>query len=213
MIKLSASQLKTFCSSRAKRVGRYCLWIKDDQYSEDNLVLWSLFEHYYFNKEDNYKILDWRDIEDMEKLIESYDSLKHNAIWLEIPIWDTQVKVEWIINNVPFIWFIDNLHDWIPRDLKTSYYLNKQDSKKKNDRSWMTYREEYELQLRLYMSLLWSPIGKVAEVAKYKYKDHEKHEHQIITFEMTDEWKKKMEDKYYPIINEMVELHNKYSQI
>lgn len=207
-MKLSPSQIKAFIGSKSKRAGRYILWIVD-AHNNDSLALWTLFEQFLITGDDNYKILEEYTIDNMEKLITDYDNLKHNAIWLNMPMWATQVKVEWVINDIEFVWYIDNLVDWVIYDIKTAQYLSKVDNTTKNMRSWMSYYEEYELQMRIYMRLWHCTTARIAEVAKYRYKDWNSH-NQIIEFMRSDEWDKKMEQTYFPIMDEMKELYSKY---
>ena len=191
-LRLSASSIKTFCASKAKWAWKYCLWVEDEVNYWDALALGKLFEHWLMFGKDDYSILDNEEVFDMEKLMETYDALKHNAEWLEFERWTNDFKVEWELFGVPFIWYIDNFREDCIDDIKTSQYLSKE-WWSSNHRSWMTYHEEYALQLRLYMLATW--------VKKAK----------IIEFEMTDEWKEKMINKYQPIVQEMKELFDKYN--
>lgn len=204
----SQSQIKTFCGSKAKWAGQYILWIKDE-YANDSLLIWSMLEHYLMTGEDNYEILTDKPVYDMEKLMETYDDLKYNAEWLSMPRGDTQVKVEGEINGVKFVWYLDNLHDWICWDVKTAHYLSKEDQSGVNQWSNMTYFQEYELQLWIYMKLGGFKVGRIAEVGKFRYKD-QRVCNQIIEYVWSDEWDKKMCDKFFPIINEMKELYEKH---
>lgn len=110
-----------------------------------------------------------------------------------------------------FVAYIDNFNDDCIDDIKTAHYLTNKDNTAKNSWSGMSTWEEYELQLWVYMKLTGSKKARILEVAKHKYKD-ERHAHQIIEFEMTEEFDKRMTDKYQPIVEEMSLLYNKYKQ-
>lgn len=211
-MKLSVSQVKTFCSSKSKRAGRYILWIKDDWFGEDSMACWKLLEHYLMTGEDKYELIDGMKIEDMEWVIAKYDAAKHNAKWLEFVRGQSNVEVNGMIGDFQFVWYIDNLTDRID-DIKTSYYLTKKDSTNKNHRSWLTTREEYELQLRVYMKVSGIKKSAIIEVATFKYKDESKHEHQILELELIDEFDKRMSDKYFPIFAEMKQLKDRYQSL
>lgn len=118
-----------------------------------------------------------------------------------------------IIGDYQFVGYIDNLTDNCIDDIKTSYYLTKKDSNAKNHRSGMTTYEEYELQLWVYMKVSGIKKSRIIEIATFKYKDEERHEHQILDFELTDEFDKKMSDKYFPIFAEMKAMKDKFPNI
>lgn len=204
---LSPSQLKTYNASPAKWAGRYILWIKDPWFWEDSMVVWSMVETWLMTWKDDFTLMDGKDI-DREAVLAKYEAAKFNATWLDLPIWQAQVKVEWELFWVQFVWYIDNLTDKI-WDIKTSYYLSKDDQTAKNNRSNLTYQEEYALQLWIYMKLTGVTKAAIAEVGTYLYKDG-RNSNQIIDFELTDEFDKEMTEKREPKIKEMVELYKKY---
>lgn len=208
-MKFSASQIKTYCASRTKWAWKYILWLKDD-YSEDNFAVGNLIENYLITGKDNIEeLLKDKKIDDMEKVIEDYDNAKYNAIWLKFEKWVQQYKVEWEILGQRFGWYIDNItEEWID-DVKTAKYLTKPESDAISMFSWMTTMEEYWLQLWIYMKLTWRTKSRILEVAKHKYKDW-RNAHQILEFILTPEKDKEMEEKYQPIVNEMLELYNKF---
>lgn len=208
-MRLSVSQLKKFNASKAQWAGEQILWVKD-VYEKDSLLLWNLFENYVFEWNDNYELLKDKLVVNMETLVEKYDNLKHNFIGLSVPKWVQQLKIEWQINGVDFKWYIDNVEEnneviW---DIKTSTYLNKCEYTNTNSWSWLSYYAEYELQMWVYMKLWGYKTGKIAEVAKHKYVDG-RNANQIITFERSDAWDKKMESIWFPKIDEMVEMLNR----
>lgn len=207
-MKRSKSQLTTFNASKSKWAGMYILGIKDI-IENDALWLWQLAEHRLITKQDDYSILENANIQDMEKTIAEYDNIKHNAEWLEIPKWQTQAKVEWVLLWQLFVWYIDLLTDDTVIDIKTSKYLTNPESESKNMWSGLSSYEEYELQLWIYMSLTGKKKGQIIEVSKHKYKD-ERNAHQTIDFERSDERNEKMTAKRQPVVDEMVELYNKY---
>ena len=206
-LRISPSSIKTFMWSKSKRCWQYILLIKDE-YENDSLLIGKLFENYLFTGKDDYSILEWVKVSDMEKLIEAYDNLKYNSDWDLFLDWDKQVEIKWELFGVPYIWYIDRLTDFI-EDIKTSQYLTKDDWQK-NMRSGMSYRDEYRLQLYLYSKATWNRNTRIREYWKFKYKDWRKSK-QIIEFVWTDEMYDDMEKKLKPVIEEMSELWNKFN--
>jgi len=205
----SVSQIKTFCGSKAKWAWKYILWIEDDFEKNDSLILWKMFEYWLMNWKDNIEEIIWdQEVVDMEKLIEDYETLKHNAQWLAFERWVSNYKVEWDLLWQKFVWYIDNITEIYIDDIKTARYLSKEDWGI-NMWSWMSTNDEYKLQLRVYMKLLGRNKSRIIEIAKHKYKD-ERNEHQIIEFELTPEFDKEMTEKYQPVINEMSNLYKKH---
>lgn len=205
----SISQIKTFCASKSKRAGQYILGIKDDYEENDALVLGRIFEKWLMTWEDRIEEIIGEDpVVDMEKLMEDYDTLKHNAQWLEFDKWASNYKVEWDLLWQRFVGYIDNLTEDCVYDIKTSRYLSKEDWWK-NMWSWMSSYDEYKLQLRAYMKLTWKTKAKIIEVAKHKYKD-ERNEHQVIEFELTPKLDEEMTKKYQPIVDEMSKMRNTF---
>lgn len=201
---LSVSQLKTFNASKATWWWKYLLGI-DEPIQNDALWLWQLAEHYLITGQDDYNILDKANIQDMEKTIQDYDTIKHNAKWLEIPKGLTNVRVEWDLLGQRFLWYIDLLTEDTIIDIKTSKYLSKQESDNKNMWSWLSSYDEYRLQLWVYMKLTGKQKGKIIEVAKHKYKD-DKPRNQIIDINMTEELDQEMTNKRQPVVDEMIRL-------
>lgn len=207
---LSPSSIKTFVGSQAKWAWTYILGVRDSYDNKDALQLGKMFEEYLCTWKDNWAICDGIEIEDKEKFIESYDNLKRNAIWLEFEKWKRNVEVKWELFGYPIVWYIDNLLDDCIDDFKTTQYLS-DDKPTKNFWSGMSYREEYELQLRIYMKITWIKKSRILEVWKFKYKDN-RHANQIIEFEMTEEFDKKMTEKYEPIVKEMFDMYTRLSR-
>lgn len=205
---LSVSQLKTYNASKAKRAGQYILWIQDF-IENDALWLWQLAEYRLMTGEDDYSILDKANIQDMEKTIQEYDTIKHNAKWLEIPKWATQVKVEWDLLGQRFVWYIDLVTEDTIIDIKTSRYLTKVDDKSKNMWSGLSSYDEYRLQLRVYMKLTGKQKSQIIEVAKHRYKD-DNPRHQILQVDMSEELDQEMTVKRQPIVDEMMELYRQH---
>jgi len=208
--KLSVSSIKTFYASKAKWAWKYILGIQDSEDNQDSLLLWKMFENRLFTWEDNWDIMWEIVIANKEKFATDYDTLKHNSKWMPFVKGKTQVKVEWELFGLPIIWYIDNLLADCIEDIKTCHYLSKQENIAKNPWSWMSYNEEYELQLWIYMKLTWLTKAKILEVSKFNYKDKH-HAHQIIEYEFTKEFDERMTVKFTPIVNEMKELFDKYS--
>lgn len=210
--RLSISSIKKYNASPATWAWYYILWIKES-FQSDALPLGNLFEDWLLTGKDNYDLhLADKDIYDMEALIEDYDNLKYNAWWLNIEKWASQYKVEWELFWKPFLWFIDNITDERIDDIKTSRYLSKKDAKQKNHWSWLTYYEEYELQLWAYMKVMRRQKARIIEVAKHRYKDWEPR-NQIIEFHMTPERDKSMTDKWSWKVDEMSKLRDKYNPV
>ena len=207
-MKLSVSQLKTYNASPAKWAGLYILWI-EEKFPNDAFALWHLAESYLITKQDNYQLLEWQDIQDREKLIEEYDNIKHNAEWLEVPKGINQHKVEWLIFDQSFVGYIDILTDDCVYDIKTTRYLTDPSKDGVNMWSNLSSYDEYALQLWVYMKLTGIKKAKILEVAKHKYKD-ERNANQILEFDLTDEFDKKMIAKRKPIVQEMVTLYNRH---
>jgi len=210
--RISCSQLKKFNASKAERAGKYIMWIKE-QFQNDAFPLWLLFENWLMTGKDEYdKFLDGQEIVDKAKLLQDYDTLKHNSKGLKFEVWEPQYEIKGELFWVPILWYVDNLTDeWID-DIKTTRYLNKKDSKQINSRSGMTYYEEYETQLWIYMKLMWRKKGRILEIAKHKYKD-KRHANQIIEFHWSKAWDKKMTEKRQPIVEEMWKMRDEYSPL
>lgn len=207
-MRLSASQIKTYSASKAKRAGQYILWVKDE-FQNDSFNVGNLFELRLTKWVEDFQILEW--VQDLEKAIQDFDNLKHNAEWLEFKSWDIQVFLQWEINGVEFVWYADNIIDGVIEDIKTCKYPTNIESGAINMWSGMTTYQEYELQIRIYMVLTWLKKWRIIEVAKHKYKD-EKPRNQIIEFKWSDKWNKQMEDKFFPIIDEMMTLYAQYNR-
>lgn len=210
-MRLSASSIKKFNGSKSKWAWHYILWVKDE-FESDALPLGNLFEHWLLTGEDRYEILEDYPIVDMEQLMTDYDNLKYNSEWLSIELWTVQAEVKWELFGCDFLGYIDNLTDEVVYDIKTSRYLSKKETTTANHWSWMSYYEEYELQLWLYMKLLWRKKAMIAEVAKHRYKDWRK-ANQIIQFKWTDKWDEDMTKKRQPIVEQMKQLYDNFNEI
>lgn len=208
-LRISVSSLKKYNASKATWAWYYILWIKDT-FESDALVLGNLFEDWLLTWEENFdKHFESKHIYDLEWLMKDYDALKHNAQGLEFEKWKFQYKIEGEVFNLPFLWYADNYTDeWID-DIKTSRYLTKKDTKQVNSRSGLTYYQEYELQLWLYMKILWRKKARIIEIAKHRYKDG-RNAHQIIEFIWSNERDKDMTDKWWKKVEEMKLLWAKH---
>lgn len=209
-MQISASQIRMFCWSKAKRAGQYILGIKDE-IKNDALRVWKAVEDYMLNPlfHDLDTLLKWVELEDKEKAIQTYEDCKFNARWVLLPIWEVQKEIKWEICGVDYIGYIDNYKDWIIYELKTAQYLTDKDKEwSKNMWSWLSTIEEYKLQLWMYMRVL-KCNGRIVEIAKHRYKDWLDRS-QFIDFERSEDFDKEMLAKYTPIINEMKELYEKF---
>lgn len=210
---LSVSSIKTFCSSKAKRAGKYLLWIKEDTDFGDSLSIGKLFENWLFTGEDKYELCE--NVKSMENIVEAYDTLKWNAQGLQFNKWERNKEVRWELFGMPVVGYIDNYNTDSLDDIKTSQYLSKKDSNQINHWSGMTYYEEYELQLWVYHKLTGINKCRILEVSKHKYvtkKDADRHENQIIEFNFDEEYDKIMTEKYEPIVQEMKQLWDKFNK-
>lgn len=207
---ISVSSIKTYCSSKAKRAGKYLLWIKDDTDFGDSLSIGKLFENWLMTGEDKRELID--NPKNMESLVDAYETLKHNSVWMEFVKGEWNKEVRWMLFWFPIVWYIDNYNEDCIDDIKTVTYLSKKDSNQINHWSGMTYYQEYELQMFVYMMLTWIKKWRILEVAKFRYKDANRHEHQIIEFNMTDDWVNYMTKKFQPIASEMFTLYNKFKK-
>lgn len=209
-INLSVSQLKSFNASKAQWAGKYILWLKDE-YKDDALILGQLAEIYLFTGKDDFKLLEGKNLNNKDKLLEEYENIKHNAIWLEFTKWDVQRKVKGNLLGMPFIGYIDNHNPNLIDDIKTVKYLTNIEDVKENRNfwSWLSTYEEYELQMWVYMKLSNIKKARVIEVSKHRYKDG-KNAHQFIHFELTEEMDKRMLEKWAPIVAEIQYLYDYY---
>ena len=207
-MRISASQIKMFCWSKAKRAGQNILWIKDN-YSNDSYIVWKLLENYLITWKDNIEeVIGDSVVDNLEKILQDYENAKYNTQWLVFEKWVTQYKVEWQLLWQQVLWYVDNITDnWID-EIKTSHYVSNPEKDSKNSWSNMTPMEEYRLQVWIYMKLLWRTKAKVIEIPKHRYKDWPRFS--IFEFILTPEKDKEMEEKYQPIVNEMSELYNKF---
>lgn len=209
----SVSSVKTFCSSKAKWAGKYILKIQEDTDFWDSLSIGKLFEHRLMTGEDKYELCE--NVKNMEDIVTAYDTLKWNSEWMVFERGEWNKEVKWEVLWVPFVWYIDNFTKDCIYDIKTSQYLSKEDSKQINHRSWMTYYQEYELQLWVYHMLTGINKCRILEVSKHKYvtaKDKDRHEHQIIEFNFDKAYDENMSAKYWPIVNEMKEMLTKFAK-
>jgi len=209
-MRISASQIKTFTGSKSKRAWRYILWIKDD-IENDAFLVGTAYENWILTGDDRVKEVikqSEQKVKDMEKLLEDLEIAKFNSKGLEFERWKFQVEISWTLFGVDFVGYIDNLTDERIDDIKTCKYPSKEDWWK-NMWSNITTREEYELQLRMYMKALNRDKARIIEVSKHKYKDW-KPRNQIIEYKMTDEFDLYMTWKWKPVIMEMIDLYNKY---
>lgn len=204
---ISISQIKTANASLAKRAWEKILWITQQRES-DSLDLGNMFEHYLINKEDAYDRF-LQNITDKEKFIATYDALKHNAIGLEVPEWDYQYKVESELFWCPFIGYIDIRQKECLYDIKTIYRTWDIDGKNVNHWSWLTYLEEYELQMRAYMKTTWIKKSKILAVWKFLYAD-KRNDNRVLDIDRSDELDARMTAKIWPLVEQMQTLYSKH---
>ena len=208
MDRISVSQIKTFIKSKAERAGKYLLNIREDK-QEDYFIMGHVFEAW---------IMFWKDISDKylkeiknkKTFFEEFETLKYNSEWLEFIRGKNNYEVKGKLFWQDILWYIDSYTKDEIIDIKTTQYLSKDDWKK-----WlfgMNSYDSYKLQLWIYFRLTWVKKTKIIEVSKHRYKNKERHEHQIIEFNWTKEEDLKMEKKYKPIIEEMNEMFNKFNK-
>ena len=200
---LSVSQIKKANADMGSWFADKFLWLWNAIEEETNFAVGDLVENYLITGEDNFDIIKDRNIADMDRLKEIYESAKHNAEWLEFEKWEQQVKVSGKLFDIEFVWYVDNLTDEYVDDIKTCWTLTKNDATFPNSWSGMTTYREYEVQLWVYMKLLGRKKGRIIEVAKHSYKDKDRHEHQMLEFNMTDKWDKEMKSFVGTIIDKM----------
>ena len=131
-MRISASQIKMFCWSKAKRAGQNILWIKDN-YSNDSYIVWKLLENYLITWKDNIEeVIGDSVVDNLEKILQDYENAKYNTQWLVFEKWVTQYKVEWQLLWQQVLWYVDNITDnWID-EIKTSHYVSNPEKDSKN---------------------------------------------------------------------------------
>lgn len=206
-MKISISQIKTANASLAKRAWQYILGVKDERES-DSLPLGNLFENYLINKVDAYDEY-LQNVIDREKVIATYDALKHNAVWLEIPEWYYQYKIEGTLFDLPYIWYADIYREDCIYDIKTIGKTGDIDATHNNMWSNMTYLDEYKLQMRAYMKATGVKKTKILAVWKFLYKD-ERHDNRIVDIDWSDELDQEMTAKFWPLVEKMKSLYKQY---
>ena len=215
---LSISQVKKFMKSKAQWAGEYILWLKDER-KDDSLYIGSAFhkvlELYNLNwkRDDN----AWHDIlsscEDKEKAIEVYDCLINNIKKIDnLERWEQEVKVNFKLFWADFLWFIDCLTSDCVIDYKTVSSLSKEDSN-----PWFRQAEnnyaDYKFQLRAYAKATNRRKWKIIEIMKKTLKTRPDERGQVIEFEFDEQTDKEMEEKYWGVVKEMVDLLEKHKNI
>lgn len=185
----------------------YILWIKDE-FESDSLPLGNMFENRLINKKDDYDQF-MQNVNDKEKVIATYDILKSNAEWLEIPEWYYQYKIEWELFWLPYVWYADIFTTECIYDIKTIYRTGDADSNNVNMRSWMTTMEEYKLQMRAYMKATNVKKAKILAIGKFDYKDGRK-DNKIIDIDWSDELDNEMTQKFWPLVEKMKKLYRQF---
>lgn len=205
-MKISVSQIKTATASLAKRAGMYILQVKDE-FENDSLALGNLFEKYLIEKVEDWEII--KDVSDKEKVVTQYDALKHNATGLEIPEWYYQYKIEWELFWCDFLWYADIFRNDCIYDIKTIGKTGDTENTYPNMRSWLTYMEEYELQMRAYMKVTGIKKSQILAIGKFLYKDG-RHDHKVIDIDRSDELDERMTKKFWVVVEKMKDLFAKY---
>lgn len=209
----SPSQLKTFNKSKAERAGKYILGIKDPDISPEPLIVGAMIETKLLTGIDDRGIADKYKDFDKEKVVEWYDNTLSNMVDIPKVSGQYQVKAEGKICGEDFMWYIDVLDGETIIDIKTSHYLTKQDTKTINMRSGLTSMEEYEFQLRCYMTMTGKKTAFILEIAKHPYKEKwQGKSRQIIVINMTDELDKKRTERTKVRLEEMKELRARFGK-
>lgn len=207
-IRLSVSQIKKYMKSPSQRAGEYILWIKDE-FKNDALHIGSAFHKYCEtgNYEEAVKIIEL--CEDQSTALDQFYTLTHNFDKFDLTKWEAEIKMECELWWVPFVWYIDDLTDYVT-DYKSVSSLSKKDDKPAMRQAQSNY-DEYMLQAYIYMKGTGKPKARFVEVMKKNLKTRPDEYWQIIEFEMSQELEDYMNEKYQPIIKEMIELYNKHN--
>ena len=208
-MKISISQIKTAHASIAKRAGQYILWIKED-FESDSLPLGNMFENWLITGKDNDELLKW--VVDLDKFNENYQNLKHNTKGLEVPVWEYQKKIEGELFGLPYVWYIDIFNDDCIYEIKTVSKVISVEWDYPNMRSWLSYMDEYKLQMRAYMKTTWVKKAKIIAIGKFLYKD-ERSDHKIIDIDWSDELDQEMTRKFTPTVDKMKDLYNRFGMV
>ena len=205
---ISASQIKCFLNSKAKWAGKYVLGIKDE-FNSEALVTGKALEEFLLNgTELNINNYDTFGL-NVDKIIADFEAAKHNTIWIEIPKWEQQKEVHGMVNWVEYVGYIDSYSNGVIYEIKTANLLTQKDWKASIFSGIPTY-EEYRLQCWLYMRALWAD-AKLVEIGKHVYKDG-RVSNQIFEFKWSKEFDDEMLGLYWPVIDEMKEMFDKYSK-
>ena len=189
--KFSVSQLKKYNADPASWAGQYILWIWSFD-ANKNTLAGKMFEEYLTTKN-----VDRFMMENKEKHPEIFDdayllyeNFVKNSDWLQMEVWQLQVKVEWDIAGHNFVGYIDNLTDERIEDIKTTSSAKNLESVSMF--SWLSNGDEYELQLRVYMYLLWRDKARIIEVNGFQYQKPPKDwTRKIIEYHRTEEMDQK----------------------
>lgn len=212
MFYVSASQIKTANASIAKRAWETLLWLYQD-FQSDAFILWHAYEAYLCEWIDDLDIFcKWKEVYDYDSLKKDYEALLHNWLWIKLPSWELQKKINWQLLGYNFIGYADLYTDNCIYDIKTNRYLTEQNKWYPNSRSWMTSYQEYELQLWCYMKVSWVVNSSIIEVSKHRYKDW-RNANKRFDFSMSQEFDVRMTNKFLPLIEKMKSLHDKYSHL
>ena len=207
---LSVSQIKKFMKSPSQRAGEYLLGIKDE-FKSDALHIGSAFHKYCETGDHKDRDNLLSNCEDLPTARDQYDILCSNFDKIEDkPKWESEVKFETEIRWVPFVWYIDCLQDDCIVDYKSVSSLSKPSDSPAMRQSINNF-DEYVLQAYIYMHATKKPKAKFIEIMKKQLKTRPDEWWQVIEFNY-NEIADMMHQTYEPIINQIKDLYEKYSQ-
>jgi len=216
-MKLSASQLKCYKNDKATWGWRYLLWFRDSA-PKTYFDLGTAFHKFMQTgeKEEAVRFIKdtgWHESE-KKNMLKTLETLFSNAEWYEEE-WvgppEREKYVEWEIRGVTFCWYVDCVYNDKCIDYKTAATKTTPENK---PRMWstMTPYEEYALQAYIYMKLTGTESCDFVEVYKKVVKKYDV-QHNMITFNLTLAFEKKMEDMHKGDVLELIKTYNEYKWI
>lgn len=228
--RLSISQLKKLNKSVAQWAGLYVLEI-EERFDNVNTIAGNMF-HLWIETWDDKKPMQFLNkliVENMDrvKVLWWYDNLKeHYSYYNDIVPGTHEERIEYEYLGFKFLAFIDFVSEdrTVMKDWKAVSKFCDPDKTYPNHWSDLTTYEEYELQAWQYM--VWTGIKRLEFVEFLKHNDTYKRKyknfaawdrkfrpedsHQIIAFEWSESWNKKMAEYWDPKILEAKEVWDKF---